>query len=191
MRGRLKFIAVGSILMALLISAGCDKDTKAVEDQNSSSVQQVQEKDAVKKDNEKVTAQTMFINVYFPNEDGTKLIAVKKKIETTDKYTAAMQALMEGTGDKKEVSIIPKDAKLKSVKVKDGIAKVDFSKELVKKFTGGSTGELMLVGSIVDTLTEFPEVKAVQILVEGKSVETIAGHMDTSEPLKRMTEFLK
>jgi germination protein M len=191
MRRSLKLIAVGSMLMALLISAGCDKDTKTVENQNSSSGQQVQEKDAVKKDNEKVTAQTMSINVYFPNEDGTKLIAVKKKIETADKYTAAMQALMEGTGDKKEVSIIPKDAKLKSVKVKDGIAKVDFSKELVKKFTGGSTGELMLVGSIVDTLTEFPEVKAVQILVEGKSVETIAGHMDTSEPLKRMTEFLK
>ena len=49
----------------------------------------------------------------------------------------------------------------------------------------------MLVGSIVDTLTEFSEVKKVQILVEGKAVDTIAGHMDTEKPLSRMTGLLK
>ena len=49
----------------------------------------------------------------------------------------------------------------------------------------------MLVGSIVNTLTEFPEVKKVQILIDGTHVETLSGHMDLSEPLVRMTELLK
>ena len=48
----------------------------------------------------------------------------------------------------------------------------------------------MLIGSIVNTLTDFPEVEKVQILIEGASVETLSGHMDLSEPLTRMTELL-
>lgn len=81
--------------------------------------------------------------------------------------------------------------KLRSVKVQDGVATVDFSKELQKNFNGGSTGEEMLVGSIVNTLTDFPEVKKVRIRIEGEDVETLSGHMDLSEPLPRMTELLK
>ena len=49
----------------------------------------------------------------------------------------------------------------------------------------------MLIGSIVNTLTDFPEVKKVQILIDGASVETLSGHLDLSEPLPRMTELLK
>ena len=64
------------------------------------------------------------------------------------------------------------------------------SKELEQNFSGGSTGEEMLIGSIVNTLTDFPEVQKVQILIEGASVETLSGHMDLSEPLTRMTELL-
>ena len=76
------------------------------------------------------------------------------------------------------------------VTVQNGTAKVDFSKEFARKFTGGSTGEEMLVGSIVDTLTEFPEVKQVQFLIEGQPVETIAGHMDTTAPIRCMKELI-
>ena len=71
------------------------------------------------------------------------------------------------------------------------VAKVNFSRELQKNFVGGSTGEEMLVGSVVNTLTEFPEIQKVQILVDGQEVETLSGHMDLSQPLPRMTELLK
>jgi spore germination protein GerM len=74
--------------------------------------------------------------------------------------------------------------------VKDGLATVDFTKELTTRFVGGSTGEEMLVGSLVNTLTEFPEVTSVLILVEGKEIDTISGHLDTSVPFKRMGELL-
>ena len=135
----------------------------------------------------------MTTSVYYPNADGTKLIAVKRKITAVsaeDKYAAAIKSLMQGTKEKNQSVIIPKQAKLRSVKLEGGVAKVDFSKDLVKHFVGGSTGEEMLVGSIVNTLTEFPEVKQVQILIEGSPVETIAGHMDLSTPLSRMKDLL-
>ena len=133
------------------------------------------------------------VNVYYPRSDGTGLVAVRRTVSTEkdDKYTAAMKSLLTGTKEKGQTNVFPKKAKLRSIVVKDGIATVDFSKELQTNFSGGSTGEEMLIGSIVNTLTDFPEVQKVSILIDGSAVETLSGHMDLSEPLTRMTELLK
>jgi len=133
------------------------------------------------------------VNVYYPKDDGTGLVAVTRTVNTEkdDKYTAAMKSLLTGTKEKGQTAVIPKKTKLHSVTVTDGTATVDFSKELQQNFSGGSTGEEMLVGSIVDTLTEFPEVEKVRILIDGAKVETLSGHMDLSEPIARMPELLK
>ena len=60
----------------------------------------------------------------------------------------------------------------------------------MKNFNGGSTGEIFLVGSIVNTLTEFPQVTSVVFMVDGKPIDTIAGHMDLTEPVKRMDNII-
>lgn len=189
-----KYRIVVAVIMSifLLLSIGCDSAQKAQTPASSSSTQQADDKKAVQQPEKKTVAQEESIQVYFPNADGTKLIAVSKKIKTgNDKYKAAMQALLEGTTDKKLTVVMPKNTKLQSVKVDKNIAYVDFSKEFIKNFTGGSTGEIMLVGSIVDTLTEYPEIKAVQILVDGKEIDSLSGHMDLSTPIQRMKDLLK
>ena len=61
----------------------------------------------------------------------------------------------------------------------------NFDKNIKKSFAGGSTGEELLVNSVVKTLTEFPEVKQVCFLIDGKEIETLSGHMDLSEPIKK------
>ena len=190
-----KTAVLGAALLAMLLAAGCAQTAPGNPDKASSSVQQNTpvNKDAGNKE-DKSSVGEITIKVYYPNEDGTKLLAVTRKVRTdkdTDKYTAAMKSLLSGTTAKGQVAIIPKAARLRGIKVENGTARVDFTQELVKNFSGGSTGESMLVGSIVDTLTEFPEIKAVQILVNGKEVETIAGHMDTSVPMKRMDKLIK
>lgn len=137
-------------------------------------------------------AQLVNIKVYYPDENATGLVAVEKSIKDTDnKYQAAVEALMAGTEKKGLANVFPKKAKLLQVTVSGKVAKVDFSRELQKNFVGGSTGEEMLIGSVVNTLTEFPEIQKVQILVDGQEVETLSGHMDLSQPLPRMTELLK
>ncbi len=192
-----RWLAVCLMALTLLVTAGCNQGQGTGNSSASSGtvtkVQEKQEPQAEKKEEMKAQPQEFSINVYYPNADGTKLIAVKRKVKSTaseDKYTAAVKSLMQGTKEKSQTAIIPKQAKLRSVKVEGGVAKVDFSQDLVKHFVGGSTGEEMLVGSIVNTLTEFPEVKQVQILIEGNSVETIAGHMDLSTPVARMKDLL-
>ena len=186
-----RMTSIAAVLAAaamLALAAGCGDEQKPA--QADSPAQTAQTKDTEKPLQEK--PKEMQVNVYYPRNDGTGLIAVSRKVNTEkdDKYTAAMKSLLTGTKEKGQTNVIPKKAKLRSVTVKDGVATVDFSKELEQNFSGGSTGEEMLIGSIVNTLTDFPEVEKVQILIEGASVETLSGHMDLSEPLTRMTELL-
>ncbi|MFC2286934.1 MAG: GerMN domain-containing protein [Selenomonas sp.] len=182
------------MLLMLLLAVGCGSDDKSKGADTSAADKPAatDKKDAGTKNGAAKQAEKIGIKVYYPDDNGMKLVAETRTVETTQdgKYKVAMESLLSGTKAKGVVTIIPKKAKLKSVAVKDGIATVDFNEDLVKNFAGGSTGEEMLVGSIVNTLTEFPEVKSVQILLEGKKVDSLAGHLDTSKPLKRMTDLL-
>lgn len=140
----------------------------------------------------KTAGSSVEIKLYYPDADGRKLVAEKRSINTDqeDKYTASMHALLSGTRKKGSVNVIPAGTNLQSIDVSNGLATVSFSKDLGRKTTGGSTSEKMIVGSIVNTLTEFPEVKRVRILINHKSIDTLNGHMDLSEPFSRMSELL-
>jgi hypothetical protein len=60
---------------------------------------------------------------------------------------------------------------------------LDFSSEIVAGHPGGSSAEYYTIAALVRTVSEnFPEVQAVQILVEGLQVGTIAGHIDAYRP---------
>ncbi|SDG24110.1 Sporulation and spore germination [Selenomonas sp. WCT3] len=194
---RLRVILLAVLAMTLLVTAGCDpnneKGTPGGSSASISGNSGASAGSAASSAGTENAAKKMNIKVYYPDEQGMKLIAVKRTIKAdgSNKYTEAMKSLLQGPRDKGQIAVIPKQAKLKSVKVKGDVAYVDFSQDLVKQFTGGSTGEEMLVGSIVNTLTEFSEIKKVQLLVEGKEIETLAGHMDLSSPIARMAGLLK
>ena len=186
--------------MVMLLISGCDPQGERTDISSSSSVSSSSVPSPkppvshpASTSHKKVENKTMEAEIYYPNEDGTRLLAAKRKITVgeKDKYTAVMEALLESPKEPGVTSIFPKNAKLRSVKVKDGTAEVDFDGRLVKTFVGGSTGEELLVGSVVNTLTNFPEVKRVSILLDGKPVETLSGHMDLTAPIERMEHLLK
>ena len=46
--------------------------------------------------------------------------------------------------------------------------------------------------TIVNVLTtNLPDIKAVQILIDGKEVDTLAGHVDLRRPLARAPEWVR
>ena len=60
---------------------------------------------------------------------------------------------------------------------------LDFSSEFVAGHPGGSAAEYHTVSAILKTVSEnFPEIQAVQILIEGSQVSTIAGHLNARGP---------
>jgi len=86
---------------------------------------------------------------------------------------------------------LPAGTQLKDISIKNGLARVDFNKNLKTGHKGGSSGELLTVYSIVNTLTQFPAIKEVQILIDGQVEQTLAGHLDISKPLKRDPEIIR
>jgi len=199
------------MLALLLFTAGCDKPQEPIEtppDKPAQSKPVVKpdtkpetpkqspenEKPAQKSDDkqskvDKPAKKSMSVKVYYPDDSGMKLVEVEREIvidDSTNKYIAAVKTLLEDPAEDNLTKIFPNNAAIRSVKVADGLAIVDFDGSLLKSFVGGSTGEEFLIGSVVDTLTNFPEVKRVKFLVDGKEIETLSGHMDLSTPLERM-----
>ena len=60
------------------------------------------------------------------------------------------------------------------------------SREARAAHPGGTVNELLTVYTIVNALTaNLPAVTAVQLLVDGKEVDTLAGHVDLRRPLAK------
>ena len=96
-----------------------------------------------------------------------------------DEAERALAELIRGS-EKGFVSPLPPPTKVRQIFVaKNGLATVDFSREIAEGFAYGSASELAAVYAIVDTLVfNFPAVKKVVILVEGVEKETLGGHVD-------------
>jgi hypothetical protein len=81
--------------------------------------------------------------------------------------------------------VVPPGTRLLDIKIIDGIVYLDFSREFRDNHWGGVETEVNTIYSIVQTLTQFPQVKAVQFLLEGQQVRTIAtGAVDLTEPVQ-------
>jgi hypothetical protein len=85
------------------------------------------------------------------------------------------------------VSTIPQGTTLKGFYLSgQGVAFVDLSGDATRAHRGGSLDEIFTVYSVVNTLTDnLPAVLAVQLLVDGHQVDTLAGHVDIRRPLKK------
>lgn len=102
-----------------------------------------------------------------------------------------VRELIAGPRDPGKIRTIPAETQLLGVEVAEGLATVDFSEELRSKHPGGSTGELMTLYSLVNSLTELPEIKQVQIRINGSPLDTLAGHVDLTHPLTRDETMIK
>ncbi len=186
----MKNFLIPATIIFMLFTGGCEQPSEKITDppavnENQNENNKPSENQSGKDDKIK----SMDVKVYYPDEAGINLVAVDRKIKIandSEKYVEAVRILTEQPGEKDLVAIFPKGAKINSVNLKNGTAFVDLDGGITKNFVGGSTGEEMLVNSVVDTLTEFKEVKQVRFLIDGQEIETLAGHMDLSEPIKRI-----
>lgn len=132
------------------------------------------------------------VKVYFATHDATH---VKAEIFSVKRDATLLRRTMEllaaGPRQAEHIAVIPPGTRVRAVTVRDRTAFVDFTGEMVKRGFGGSSMEMLTVGAIVNTLTEFPDIEKVQILVEGRKVSTLFGHMDVSEAMSRSPAIIK
>ena len=132
------------------------------------------------------------ISLYFSDQNGDYLQVEKREIAMVPGLArATVEELIAGPKTKGLLRTVPEGTKLLDINVENGLCRIDLSKEFKDNHWGGSSGEILTVYSLVDTLTQFSSIDKVEILVEGQKVETLAGHMDLSVPVIRNTQIVK
>jgi germination protein M len=132
------------------------------------------------------------VNLYFSDSQAMYLVSEKRKIpQTTSLAKQVVVELIKGPDSSDLYSTIPEGTRVNEVYIADDIVYVDLSEEVFKNHPGGSSGELMTVYSIVNSLTEISPIKGVQILVEGDERNSLVGHVDISMPLLRDEDWIK
>lgn len=182
-----KFWVSIMLLLTLAMTAGCNHDLQSRPSDQSTDLQ------AKEKLSDPPLDKTEWVpvKIYFAMKSEQMLapeIHQLKKDETLLKK--ALELLAAGPKNPDLFPVVSPNVKILGVIVQDRIAMADFSRELVEKAYGGSYEEILTVAAIANTLTEFSGVDAVQILVEGKKITTLAGHIDVSEPLSRAPEII-
>lgn len=134
--------------------------------------------------------------LYFSDQKGEYLIGEKRKIikkgGPAEDAIEVIDELIKGPRGKL-VPTLPHRTKCINLKIDErGIAAVNFNKVLSKEHPGGSSAEILTVYSIVNSLAQnFPQVKQVQILIDGKPVETIAGHLSLKQSIAPNSGLIK
>jgi spore germination protein GerM len=141
---------------------------------------------------EPVATRRIRATLFFVSEDGARLVPIEREVPYGDGLLEQARRIVEaeiGPAPAPLLSALPAGTKLRAVYVSEqGVAFVDFSRELVAAHPGGSLNELLTVYSVVDALTaNLPAVRAVQLLVDGREVDTLAGHVDLRRPLGKST----
>ncbi|MHB1127002.1 MAG: GerMN domain-containing protein [Bacillota bacterium] len=165
--------ALAALLLLALLVAGCSGQEAKPND-----VQQ---------------AQNQTITLYFVQNTPTDfwLVPELRQIpQQPDMPKAALEELIKGPTDPELNGLIPKETKVLDVTVKNFTAYPNFSSEITR-MSVGSSGEALVIASIANTLIKFPGVEQVVILVEGQQLETLAGHVDLTEPIGRNEHLLK
>jgi len=131
------------------------------------------------------------VRLYFSDGDAQYLVAEERRVPAGEVTPLRLlEELARGPETPGLLPTIPQGARVLDVTVADGIARVDYSLELRTHHSGGSTGEILTVYSIVATLAQLPDIKAVQLVLEGSDVDTLVGHLDLSRPLLPDARFV-
>lgn len=124
------------------------------------------------------------IVLYFSDDQAQELVAENRKIQVSNNVPIEryiVEELIKGPQNKNNIPTVPPETIINDIKTKDGVCHIDLSAEFKTKHSGGSTGELFTVYSIVNSLTESsPRVKKVSFLIDGKKQVEFKGHLDLS-----------
>ena len=133
--------------------------------------------------------------LFYATPEGDALMPARREVPFADGLVAQGRQILTTQFEappEPYVSAIPAGTTLRAFYVTEkGDAFVDVS-GIAATHPGGSLTELLTVQAIVNAvIANLPAVQRVQILVDGKEVDTIAGHVDIRRPLVRDMSLIR
>ena len=139
---------------------------------------------------EPATEGSIRVTLFYLSVTGNMLSPEEREItfanSLQEQAKQVLQQLLAGSRSGR-VSAIPSGVELRGLFItQQGLAFIDLSQELIANHPGGTCAEELTVYSLANTLiSNFPAVKKVQILVEGREIQSLAGHLDLTRPYGR------
>jgi len=126
------------------------------------------------------------VTLYFASEDGQYLVSEARQLGCSSEENC-VQAVIESliSGPVQAGSpVLSSKAKVLKVQLDQGTAIIDFSSEVSTGHPGGSQSELLTVYALANSIAvNFSHLRQVAILIDGKKVDTLKGHVDLRRPL--------
>jgi hypothetical protein len=144
--------------------------------------------------------------LYFISEDGLSLVGVQQEVPVAEPVAEQARRIVEaqlGPAPEPYATAVPEGTTVRAVFVTEQgceesaltcrrDAFVDLSAEARTRHTGGALDELFTIYAIVNAVTvNLPAISRVQILVDGKEADTLAGHVDLRRPLEKNLTWVK
>ena len=134
--------------------------------------------------------------LYFISADGMSLVPEQREVPFGEAVGEQARHIVEAQlapVQAPAASAIPAGTRLRALYIGErGDAFVDLSTEITANHPGGALEELFTVYTIVNALTvNLPAITRVQILIDGKETDTLAGHVDLRQPLSKNTTWIQ
>lgn len=179
---------IGMAVLTLLLVAGCGQKAEPVPQPDAAQPAAAQEPSS-NSNQPPVTAEqkqtTKTISVFYSDNNLMELQKEEQEISFADdieKYKKTIDAL--GNPKKPDTHVaLWAGFHYHSIRVDKGTLTIDADSK--NQYNMGSSGEAMALDALKEALFQFPEVKSITILVDGKKAESLMGHVDISEPLTR------
>ncbi len=128
------------------------------------------------------------IFLYFPDANENNLLLEKREVVShSDPVILAKEIVRELLYGSLQglPQLLPANTKINNFYIRSGgTAVIDFSSDILKHPLG-THNENLAVLSLVNSLTELPDITSVQILIDGKVIPTLFGSVDISHPIER------
>lgn len=183
MKIKLKKFVCGVLCVGVLISVGCSKKDK-ISINNKDKLKNIQLPEEKQNNLE--------LDIYFDNSVDPKTVSIAKEEVLIPKEEVIgqliMNSLIKGPSiNGKLKAILPKDTRLLSFSIKEGVAFVNLSKEAQVNMS--ATKEEACLKSIAASLGQLPSISKVKILIENKDIDTLGGNYDISKPFGKDDAF--
>jgi len=130
--------------------------------------------------------ESVIITLFFTSEDDGLLHREEREIIEESSQDALAKRIVEELfkGSRRGyLSSIPPETRLRELFVtSDGVAYVDFSRDITDNHLSGSSAEISTIYSVVNSLSyNLKSVKKVFILIDGAERKTLGGHIDLTQ----------
>lgn len=135
------------------------------------------------------------IILFFPSEHDSLLHREEREIipdsSLAQQAKRIISELLNGS-QQGFISPIPPETKLRELYItREGVAYVDFSRDIMDKHLSGSSAEMSTIFSIVNSLAyNLKPVKKVFILIDGGEKKTLGGHIDLTSPFQPIYDIV-